>query len=398
MANVILSPQVITQYTLRMLVNNLVFASRVDRRAESSFVKIGSTLTVRKPVRFAVTMGPGLQVQDIVEPSTTITINRQAHVDFQMYSSELTLTIEEIGERYLKPAAETLANQIDLDLAGQYINVPHWTAHGGAPGGGINNFADLALAARRLDELGCPQENRTMVLNPAGFWTVANSLTGIFVTDIAKDALAKGLIANLAGMDIYMDQNVQSQTAGIQGGTGVTTVASQSGSSLLTTGWTANRTGLLAQGDVITLTGVNYVNPQSRQSTGTLANFVVTSAVNSDANGNATIPISPAIVGTGAYQNVSALPAAGATVTVLNGASAASWAQCLAFHKDAFGLVTVPLEVPQGTDMAYSEVYKGIHMRVVRDWDIMNDVFPTRVDVLYGVTTYYPELAVRLSV
>ena len=398
MANVILSPSIIAKETLRILVNNLVFASRVNRQFENRFTKIGSTLTVRKPVRFTVSQGPGLQVQDIVEPSTTIAINRQRHVDFQFYSSDLTLTIENFGDRYLKPAAEALANQIDFDVASNFINVNNWVAHGGAAGGGVNAFADVALAARRLDELAVPQNDRTLVLNPAAFWGLAGGLTAnIYVSTVVEDVLARGFIANIAGLDVYMDQNIQSQTAGTQGGAGVTTVASQTGATLNTNGWTASVTNLLRAGDCFTVAGVNAVNPQNHQSTGVLANFVVTANVNSDGGGNAAIPISPAIVASGSYQNVSNAPALGSAIVVLNGASGTTYAQNMAFHRDAFGLVTVPLELPEGVDFAAREVYKGISLRVVRAYDPYNDVFPCRVDVLYGVATFYPELACRLS-
>jgi hypothetical protein len=57
----------------------------------------------------------------------------------------------------------------------------------------------------------------------------------------------------------------------------------------------------------------------------------------------------------------------------------------------------VPLEIPQGVDFAARETYRNISMRVIRDYDINNDVFPTRIDVLYGTSNYYDELAVRLG-
>ena len=51
----------------------------------------------------------------------------------------------------------------------------------------------------------------------------------------------------------------------------------------------------------------------------------------------------------------------------------------------------------QGVDFAARETYRNISMRVIRAYDINNDVFPTRIDILYGTTTYYDELAVRLA-
>ena len=112
----LLTPSVITKESLVILENNLVAANRVNRKFENQFVKIGSSLTIRKPNKFTVNSGAGLVVQDIAEPSVSITVNQQKHVDFQFTSQDLTLTVEEFSERYLKPSMATLANQIDADV------------------------------------------------------------------------------------------------------------------------------------------------------------------------------------------------------------------------------------------------------------------------------------------
>ena len=164
----------------------------------------------------------------------------------------------------------------------------------------------------------------------------------------------------------------------------------------MTNGWTAGVTNLIRAGDVITFAGVFNINPQSRQSTGALMNFLVTANVNSDGSGNATIPVYPAITTTGAYQTVSASPANLATITQL-GTANTSLFQNVAFVKDAFGLVTVPMELPQGVDFAAREMFRGISMRVIRAYDINNDVMPCRLDLLYGTACFYPELACRLT-
>src|SRR5216684_3925252 len=130
-ANSLLTPSIITKETLVMLENNLVAAAKVNRQFENQFIKIGSTLTIRKPNRFTVSSGPGLQIQNITEPSTSITISNQKHVDFQFTSQDLTLTIEEFSERYLKPAAAELANQLDYDVITNFTSVQNLV---GTPG------------------------------------------------------------------------------------------------------------------------------------------------------------------------------------------------------------------------------------------------------------------------
>lgn len=391
-SNSVLTPSLISKETLVMLENNLVAAGKVNRQFENQFVKIGSTLTVRKPNRFKVTSGPGLSIQDVVEPSVSITISNQKHVDFQFSNQELTLVIEEFSERYLKPAAAELANQLDYDVISNFTSVFNEV---GTPGTIPANFAALGAVGQRMDEGGVPQDGRTLMLNPAAYWSLANGLTGLFVQSVSEPAL-KGFLAKIANFEIYLDQNVQNQTVGAYAGTPVVNGAGQTGSSLITNGWTASISGLLNVGDVFTVAGVFAVNPKSRQSTGSLQNFVVTAAAASDGSGNSTLSIYPAIVTSGAYQTVSNSPATGASITV-KGTASTSYAQNLGFVKDAFGLVTVPLELPEGVDFKARQEYKGISMAIIRAFDIQNYVFPCRIDILYGTTAYYPELAVRLT-
>ncbi len=388
----LLTPSIITRESLVMLENNLVSAALVNRQFENQFHKIGTVLTVRKPNRFTVSSGPGLSIQNISEPSTTITINQQKHVDFQFSSQDLTLVVEEFNERYVKPAMAELANVPDFDVLtnfNQLFNVV------GSPGTVASSFQSLANVGQRMDEAGAPQAGRVLILGPAAYWSLANGLTALFVTSVAEPAL-KGFLAKIANFEIYEDQNIQAQTVGKLGGTPVVNGASQTGASLVTNGWTASVTGLLNLGDVFTVASVFAVNPKSRVSTRSLQNFVVTAAVNSDSGGNATIPIYPAITTTGAYQTVSASPANGAALTV-KGTAATAYAQNVAFTRDCIGLVIVPLETYSGQDFMATEVYKNISMRIWRQPDINNDVCPCRIDMLYGTAMYYPELGVRLT-
>lgn len=392
--NSLLNPSLITKETLVILENNLVMAGKVNRQFENQFVKIGNAITIRKPNRFLVTSGPGLSIQNISEPTTSITISNQKHVDFQFSSQELTLTIEEFGERYLKPAAAALANQIDYDV---FANFASFSNLVGTAGSLPANFQAIANVGQRLDELAAPQEGRCLVLNPAAYWSLANGLVGLFVKSVSEPAL-KGFLANIANFSIYQDQNTQSHTWGAFAGTGVVNGAGQTGSSIVTNGWTASVTNLFVVGDVVQFAGVYQVNPQNRQSTGTLKNFLITANVSSDAGGNATLSVFPALTTTGAYQNSSASPANLAAVTaVTSPTKSTGYFNNLGFTRDAIGLVTVPLELPEGVDFRSREMWKGISMRVVRAWDINNDVFPCRVDVLYGSAPYYDDLAVRLT-
>lgn len=395
----LLTPSIITKDTLIILQNNLVTASKVNRKFENEFVKIGATLTIRKPNRFLVTFGPGLNVQNISEPSTSITISTQIHVDFQFTSQDLTLTVEEFRERYVKPAAETLVSAVDYAVLTNFQNVFNEV---GTPGTLPATFADICNVGERADEGAFPQNGRVIVLGPKAYWNILPALGAYYVKSVAEPAL-KGFIANIANFEFYMDQNIQAQTVGNYGGTPLVNGALQTGSSLVTNGWTASVANLGNIGDTFVIAGVFAVNPQNRQSTGTLQNFALTAPAASDSGGNATLQVTPSIVTSGPYQNVSVAPANLAAIRGISGNAGFSgnangtYFQNVAFVKDTFGLVMVPLEVPSGQDFAARETWRGMSMRIWRAADINNDVFPCRIDMLFGTATYYPELGIRLT-
>lgn len=396
MNNSLLTPTIITKESLTILENNLVAANRVNRKFENQFVKIGSSLTIRKPNRFTVNSGAGLAIEDIAEPSVSITVSNQKHVDFQFSSQDLTLVIEEFSERYLKPAMASLANQVDYDVLSLYSGVSNLV---GTPGTTPSAFSSsVQLVGRRMDDNAAPQDMRNLVINPNTYWTMAAAQVGLFVMPTAKDALTKGYLNTLGNYEIYMDQNVQSLQTGTHVSTNALVAANgQTGSNISTVGWAVSDTFLV--GEVVTFGTVNNINPQSRQSTGVLKNFVITSSTTVSATSTAVLAISPAIVTSGPYQNVSNAPVsttAGA-VSILSGTSTTTYPQNVAFCRDAFGLVMVPMEIPQGVDFAARELYKNISMRTIRAYDINNDVFPTRIDILYGTANYYDELACRLT-
>ena len=396
-SEVLLTPSIITKESLVILENNLVAANRVNRKFENQFVKIGATLTIRKPNRFTVASGAALQIQDIAEPSVSITVNKQRHVDFQFTSQDLTLTVEEFSERYLKPAMASLGNQVDNDVLANYDGISNYV---GTPTVTPAAFStSVQLVGRRMDDNAAPQDNRTLVLNPAAYWAIANGLTPSFVMPTAKEALVKGYLATIGNYEVYMDQNIPTGVAAAHNSSLGMVVTTAQGNGNTTALYGGTLTETMAIGEVFTVNGVFNVNPQNRRTTGVLKQFVVTATTAPDANTTWVITFSPSIVTSGPYQNVTGPMAVATTVTWSTGTTAAQTGtpQNLAFTRDAFGLVMVPLEIPQGVDFAARETYRNVSLRVIRAYDVNNDVFPTRIDMLFGDTVYYDELACRLG-
>ena len=399
--NVLLTPTIIAKEALMQYTNNLGMAAHVYRTYKNEFKKVGETITIRKPNKFRVTETQARANVDLSEPSTTLTVDTQAHVSWAFSSVELTQTVEEYSKRYIAPAAAALANSVDSTLCDLYKDVYNYA---GTPGATPATFAVLGDAQTILDNEAAPQEVRYAVLNPKAHWTMADALKGTFAAKPALDLHTKGFLGQVANLAIYMDQNIKRHTTGAFTTTStplIDATAPATGAIVMSTdGWLAN-TATVTAGDIFTIATVNQVNPMSGISTGNLHNWVVRVAETADAQGAMlTMDTAPQIIfaGTGnlAYDNVDALPVDGDAMTFV-GTESTAYAQNLIFCKNAFCLVNLPLEMPANVWGAReTDKDAGISIRVVKQYDIDADEEIIRMDILYGTKTLYPELAVRL--
>lgn len=400
MANTELNISMITNEALMVLENNLTFTKYVNRQYDDRFgdsgAQIGDTINIRKPPRYIGRSGTALGVEDFVETSVPLQLATQFGVDINFTSKELTLNIADFSDRVLKPAIAAIANKIDADGMALYTDVYQSV---GTPNTVPSTFKVFTDAGAKLDYAGTPRDgDRSIVIGPDCQSSIVDALKGLFQSSSDISSQYKtGNMGQVAGFKWSMDQNVATQTYGVYAGTPLVNTASQTGATLNTDGWTSGASQL-KKGDVFTIAGVHSVNPQSRLSTGQLQNFVVTANTSDVSGAMATLPISPSIIVSGSTQTVDASPADNAVITVL-GATGVTSPQHMAFHKDAFVLGCADLLMPKGVDMAarVSSPKLGMSMRMVRAYDINNDKFPCRIDVLYGWKTVRPELACRIQ-
>lgn len=413
MSNQLLTISMITQEAAAILSNELGFAKGVIRHYDDHFAdsgaKIGSVLNIRKPVRFQSVTGPALQLQDVQDQYVALTLSTQRHVDFQFNSKDMTLSIDDFAERYLKPGINVLANATDNDGILMASNGTVYQAVG-TPGTTPNTALIITQTGQKLSEAAAPVDrNRSLIINPSCEASMVDALKGLF-QDSSKIAeqYDDGMIGRAFGFNWRMDQNVPVHTVGALGGSGISNGTNQTGASIVTSGWSNSVTNLLLQGDVITFAAVYACNPVSFNSTGALKQFVVTANVNSGAStGPATIPVSPAVVANGPYCNIvssaggngslAGIPTSSA-ITVLGAANTVTPCN-IAYHKNAFCLGMADLELPRNIELAAraSDPQTGISLRIARNYDIVNDQHPCRVDILYGWTAIYAELACRLQ-
>ena len=407
MANTLLSISMITREALRILENNLTFTRQCNREYDDQFAvagaKIGDTLNIRKPSRYTVRTGTTMTVQNHTDQSVALVLDTQAGCDISFTSKELTLSLDDFSKRVLEPQVAAVSNKIDFDGLQLYKDVYNYR---GTPGTIPNAILTYLEAGAFLSDEAAPTAMRRMCISPWMEATIVDALKGLFQSSTQiKEQYENGMMGRASGFDWYMDQNIATHTVGALGGTPLVNGANQTGTSLITDGWSNSITNVLLKGDIIllgeALGNVNAVNPQSRVSTGQPRRFVVTANVNSDGSGNATIPISPAMTLTGAYQTVDALAANNEIITIFGHASlhaGTATPHGIAFHRDAFVLGCADLQLPGGVDKAarISSRHSGLSLRMVRAYDINNDAWPCRLDVLYGWKTVYPELAARI--
>ena len=400
MANSLLTIDMITRKSLEILENNLVISRNVNKEYDDSFAvegaKIGSTLRIRLPDRALVTDGAALQVQDDNEQYTTLTVSSQKHIGINFTSAELTMQLDDFAERVLKPRISQLASSVDADVANAYKSIFNTV---GTPGTTPATALVLLQAQQKLNESATPMSPRYATVNPAANAGLVNGLSGFFnpTSTISRQFKTGMMGEGVLGYDeMNMSQSIVNHTTGNFPAAPIcaSTVPSTQGATTLDITYTSG-TKSLKQGDVFTIAAVYAVNPQTRLSTGSLQQFVVT-ADQTLTSTSATIAFLPAMyTASNALATVDAFPVASAALTFVGTASTV-YPQNLVYHKNAITLATADLLLPQGVDMASRQVHNGISMRIVRQYDINNDRMPCRVDVLYGFSTIRPPMACRI--
>jgi hypothetical protein len=411
MANTLLTNDVITYEALDVLENTVAAMRYINGEYSDQFefggAVLGQTLSIRKPPRYIGRLGQAANIEAITETFVPLTLSYQRGVDTQVSSQQLTLDIDNYRKRILEPQIVRLSNLVDQDVCGLAQGLNMFV---GTPGTTPTTLTTYGQAMLKLDNLAAPEPDRYSFLNPTADFTLMDNLKGLFHAGKAiSDQYESGSMEQSGTLNATWrkDQNIYVQTVGTLGGTPtVTTSPSNGATSIVTGSWTSSTVNA---GDVVsfvsTTTPVNYVNPQSFQTTGDTAQFVVTQTV-SDAAGAITLNFAPAMYSSGNLQNITNLPASSTAIYVYN-TPAASFSsisgkqspQNLFCQKDFGTLAMVDMPLPGGTDKAYRAASRksGKSIRVIRDYVATSDQWIQRLDVLYGVAVLRQELACRVG-
>lgn len=407
MANTIITPNWVTTDTATGFLDSTKLIGRFDRQWDDSFfnkpggAQIGDTVQVRIEQRWLATEGQALQQQAILNQTVPITVNHQFNVGMGWSTAQATLEVEEVQSRYTRPAGKRLAAKWDRVAGAEVYKSVYFSV--GTPGTNISSNATWQDAVALLQEQAVPDEFYACV-SPSQQATLTSSNQALFnPTQFIGEMFKSGKFGGAAlGMrEWYFDPLLPMHTTGTYtASTIVTTSAGQTGSTLTTSGW---GTYALKAGDIFTIDGVYSTNPLEQDlNMGRLQQFSM--AADLSGSSTATLTFTPAIVTSGALQNVTAAPANSAAITFLGstGAVAGTLAatnsrQNLVFHPSAFAFVMVDLDrdLP-GADSGYtSDKETRVKMRWARQWNVQTDQKASRIDTIGGVAAILPYFAVR---
>jgi hypothetical protein len=401
-ASTYLTPTIITRKALAVLHNKLTFIKTINRQYDAQFAKaggkIGSTLKIRMPNQFTVRTGMVMNTQDITEESKDLVVATVKGIDMNFGSQDLTLTIDDFSTRYIEPAMARLAGGIESDVLANVYKDVYWLT--GTPATTPASLLAVLNAGARLSQSLAPVPDRHLLFDSISMAPTVNSIGTYFhKSSELERAFMEAYIGMAAGFKWWESNMVPNHTNGSRDDTtpvcNTSTGITSGSASIVTTG----ADGTMKAGDIFTIADVFAVNEETKQRYSHLQQFAMLTDFTNDATDTWTVTPTPFT--SGPKQNVE-LVSAGAGKAIVNVAAGGSGAanavipQPLAYHRDAFTFVTADLENPKGTDIAAREVYDGISISYVRDFDITNRDFPCRLDVLYGFKTLRPQWAVRV--
>jgi len=399
MSNNLLTHQMVAREAAAMLVEeaNLIknintgrsgeFGQNVNGYQKGDTVKIGIPAV---PTVFdgAVFAGGGAG-NNFQESYVNLTLNKQKHVPLQFTAKEKKLNITEFKDRILRPAMQSLISYVQADLLVDFmIATPNVV---GTWGTTPTTRTPYAQARASMERYLAPSSQRSLLFSSDANLGLAEANATLFHdSKEIKGAFDDGAVGRYAGFDFYENQSIPSLTIAASISGYLVNGGSQTGSSLAVDTGTA----AIPKGTIFTIANVFAVHPITGVSTGKLRQFVVTADY---AGGAGNLAIFPAITPTSStvIGTVNASPADNAAITVFQ-ATAGTFRQNLAFHRDAFCAAFVPLPVLASCE-GYTATVQNVSVRVMTFGDGTNDIERTRVDVLYGDAAVRPDHACRVS-
>lgn len=407
--NKILTPDVIAKRGLKLLHQQANFIGQITRGYDDRYAKrgakIGNTLRIRLPNRFKARDGTTYVAQPIEERSVSLSLTKQAGVDVDITSADLTTSLDDFEGRILKPAMTQVVAQMERDCLSMVESVySHVVAVD-------DNFLRSMLACgERLDCNLAPRDDRRLgLLSPVDGTRALEGARGLYnPASRLSQQFKEGALGQTAGLKFFVNTHMpqpawpsdgdeqHAKLVDFIGGFGEIKASASGDASVVS----LSNAGDYQVGDLFTFPALPLVHPETKERLYYPYQGRVTAIKGND------VTFEPKVVGA-----TTALPDANVADAALPDKSGRDGkhqvklfrvqaehvaTQSVIFHPEAFCLATADLVKPEGVHSASVERLDGISMRVLRLYEIKDDVFRCRIDVLYGYKLLRPELAVRL--
>ena len=395
--------QMVSAEALRMFTNSCIVPRYLKRDFQKYWegpVKIGSSMSIKRPIRSIGADGQAFQPEGIVRVTVPFSISYWNQESWVYNDTEEAMYLDDNWrEMYLKPKILNLANKVDRYMMDYMTStIPNYV---GTPGQVPTTLQPYNDAQTKLDQLLAPKNDRCIIFN-SGF---NNRIVGAGQTlfnpqQIIGRQYLEGKVGRYANFDFMEDEQVPNYTLGTWTNPITVSAAGQTGANLTVTcpaGTLSLSPGPIGV-DRITIAGVYEVNQYSRQQisgpTGgpVLKQFAVVQPVTDNA-GAATLTLFPAMITSGQYQNCSGSPAAGAAVTVVGTSGFVGAQTAFALQEDAFTWAAIRLQknLPGAVASTITDETTGISMRCVLQWDSRLAEMTMRVDFIWGITQLYAD-------
>jgi uncharacterized protein YaiE (UPF0345 family) len=404
--SVMKSVGVIAKLAAGTLVDNLVACRLMEKADKSDYdgkngYKAGDTIQINVPALYT----PGTSfditssIQAIQETRIPLVLDIIQTVGVDVDSRELAYQIgmESLYNRVIKPAVEGIAQGVEnICLTRACSGVANIV---GTAGSTTFDTATVLAAGQKMTEFLAPRKDRSILLNPGSEASAVNARKGFVnqATQVGKQYIS-GAMGSADGFDYYSNNLLPRFTSGTATGAHTVTTTSVAGATTLAITGTGTQT--LTAGQTFTVAGCNAVHPQTKVDLGYLKQFVITANATAAA-GAYTVTIGEPIytATSGSLQNITRFPTASDVITLGAGTGntlSTIYPQNLAFHKQAFRMVSVPLVMPEAVEMSAQETYEGVTVAVVRAFDVRLRSMITRIDFLGGFAVTRPMWACRI--
>jgi len=351
---------------------------------------------------------------DFTQLAVPATLGFNKTVPFALDAKELRDQLQE--GRLGDAAKQKLASDINVAIMNVAANQSTLVVTRSNAAGG---YTDVAECDAAFNEQGVQMFDRYLALSSRSYNGMASDLAGReTMTGKPTTAYEKSYVGTVAGFETYkMDyaNRIVGNTTPVGDITinGANQYYTPRATSTAGTGETANVDNryqslavtlavgaVLRVGDAFTLAGVNSVHHITKGDTGQPKTFRVISITSGGGTaGNNVVVISPPIISAqGAtdaelqYKNVTATPANGSTVTLLN--VDAADINCF-WQKDALEILPGRYSIPAnaGVDLMRGTTDQGIELVMQKFYDINTAVTKYRMDTFFGVVNKQPEMS-----